>query len=209
MVDALKKDSKLFLRLPKEDSPKTKVLRAGIVCSVEDNICVIQLEEPCSGIEESTEAFLHFEVRQKFFQQSVRILRKDSEEPLVFAAELQGTPVSAEQRQCFRVLCFGENVTAKVGDEPGCEVVDISATGFAFYGLREYEIGRRTRVTLSYEGQEYTGNATIQSIRRMNPKTVRCGMHCTDTENDTLGRSLAAICVAIQAERRRRLARNS
>jgi hypothetical protein len=203
----LKTDDKVFFRLPQEDTAKKRNLRAGIVLSLEDDVCVIQLEQPCP-VDEATEGFLHFEVKQKFLQQSARVLRKDSEDPFVFAVALQGSPVSSEQRQCFRVSCLGENIKATVADETGCEVVDVSATGFAFYGRREYEIGRRVRVTLAYDGKEYTGHGTIQSIRRINPKTLRCGVHCTDSGDDTLARSLTSINVAIQVERRRRLARN-
>lgn len=209
MVDGLKKDAKLFLRLPKEDTAKGRVLHAGIVLSIENNVCVIQLDEPCPGLDEATGAVLHFEEKQKFLQQSVRSVRKESEDPLVVVAELRGTAVSADQRQCFRVSCLGENIKATIGDESGCEVVDISATGFAFYGQREYEIGRRMRVTLVYNRMEFSGFATVQSVRRMNPKLLRFGMHCSGGDNDVFARSLASINVAVQAERRRRLARNS
>ena len=44
--DVLKKDDKVFLRLPKEDSDKKRNLRPGIVLSNEDGVCLIQLEEP-------------------------------------------------------------------------------------------------------------------------------------------------------------------
>jgi len=205
----LKKDDKVFLRLPREDSPTKRVLRPGIVIEPESDAYLIQLEELCPGIEESTDAFLHFEVARKFLQQSASVVQKGLEEPLVIVAQLHGTPVSAEGRQSFRVSCLGSNIKATVADETACEVVDVSATGFAFYGRGDYEIGRRVQVTISYEGKEHKGQGTIQSLRRMTPRMLRYGVHCSDGTGDTLARSLAAINVAVQSEQLRRLARKS
>ena len=203
--DVLKKDDKIFFRLPKEDSPKKRNLRPGIVLGVEEGGCLIQLEEPADGIEESLNAFLHFEERRKFVQQSVQVVRKESETPCVFAVQWQGTPVSAESRQAFRVSCLSANIRAIVADEPRCEVVDVSTTGFAFYGKIEYEVGRRVHVMLSYDGTEYRGQGTIQSTRRMNTGALRYGVHCTDGPSENLAKSLPSISLAVQSEQLRRL----
>jgi hypothetical protein len=200
----LKKDDKIFFRLPKEDSGKKRALRPGVILEVNDNLCVVQLEAPCA-VDESTDGFLHFEERRQFFQQSARVIRKDSEEPFVFALHLRGTAVSAESRQCFRVSCLSANIKATIADEAGCEVVDVSATGFAFYAQREYEIGRQVRATLYYDGREYTGMVTVQSSRRLNSKQVRYGVHGIASAMDNLTKSLGAINLAVQSEQLRRL----
>jgi hypothetical protein len=85
-------------------------------------------------------------------------------------------------------------------------VVDLSATGFAFYGRRDYDLGSRVRVALTYNSRGYTGHGAIQSARRMTPKTTRYGVHCTDTSQDTLAKSLAAINLSVQGEQQRRMA---
>jgi hypothetical protein len=201
-----KQDDKIFLRIPKLDTAKKRVLRPGVVLVVEDDVCVIRLEEPCSAIEATTDVALHFEERRKFWQQAGRVVRKDAREPLVFGVQLHGAPVSAEARQCFRVSCLGASIRATIDEEDGCEVVDLSATGLAFYGRRDYEVGSRVRVALTYSGRGYLGHGTIQSSRRMTPKTTRYGVHCTDTGQDTLAKSLASINLSVQGEQQRRMA---
>jgi PilZ domain len=199
-------EDKIFFRIPKRDTPNKRVLRPCVVLAVEGDVYLIRLEEPCSAIEVATDVALHFEERRKFWQQSGRIVRQDPTEPLVFGVQLQGAPVSAEARQCFRVSCLGSNIRATIDGEEGCEVVDLSATGFAFYGRRDYDLGTRMRVALTHDGRSYQGHGTIQSSRRMTPKTTRYGVHCTDTSQDTLARSLAAINLSVQAEQQRRMA---
>jgi hypothetical protein len=201
----LKQDDKIFLRLPKEDTPRKRVLRPGVVLGLEGDVCVIRLEQLCSGIEASADVALHFEERRKFLQQSARVVRKDSGVPLVLGVQLQGSPVSAESRQCYRVSCLGSNIRATIDDEAGCEVVDLSATGLAFYGRRDYDVGSQVRILLTHSGREYTGGGIIQSSRRMTPKLTRYGVYCTDTAKDTLAKSLTAINLAVQGEQQRRM----
>jgi hypothetical protein len=177
-----------------------------VVLAVEQDVCVVRLDEPSPAIEIETEVALHFEERRKFWQQSGHVVRQDSRDPLVLGVQLLGAPVSAEARQCFRVSCLGANIRATIEEEEGCEVVDLSATGIAFYGRRNYDLGSRVRVALTYEGLTYRGHGTIQSSRRMTPKTTRYGAHCTDTNQDTLAKSLAAINLSVQAEQQRRMA---
>jgi len=202
----LKQDDKVFLRLPKEDSSKTRVLRPATVLSLEGDVCGIRLEQPCSGFQVSTDVALHFEERRRFLQQSARVVRSDPADSLVLGVQLQGSPVSAESRQCFRVSCLGANIRATIDDESGCEVVDLSATGFGFYARRDYALGSRVRVLLTHAGKAYAGHATVQSSRRMTPKTIRYGVHCTDTGIDTLAKSLASINLTVQGEQQRRMA---
>jgi hypothetical protein len=203
----LKKDDKVFLRLPKEDSQQKRNLRPAVVLGVEEDVCVIQLEEPAPGLEAELGAFLHFEERRKFVQQSIKVIGRESGTPAVVSVLLQGSPVSAESRQAFRVSCLSANIKAVVADEAGCDVVDLSTTGFAFYGRVERDIGRRVQVLLSYDGKEYRGQGTIQSSRRMNTGVLRYGVHCTDGKGDDLARALPTVSLAVQSEQLRRLSK--
>ena len=205
----LKIEDKIFFRLPKEDRPKKRVLRPATVCAYESPMLTLRLEDPCPGIEPGMEAMVHFEARRKFMQQLTRVVRKDGEPPLTLLLQLLAEPTSSESRQCFRVSCLGENVRATVDDEAGCEVVDLSATGLAFYSRRDCVLGSQVHISLSYAGKTYEGQATIMSSRRMTPKTIRHGVLCTEREGGTLAKSLAAINLAIQSEQQRRLAGQS
>src|SRR5688572_12810214 len=128
-----KLDDKIFLRIPKHDTPKKRVLHPCVVVSVEDEVRVIRLAEPCALLDTTTNVALHFEERRKFWQRAGRVVRKDARDPLVFGVQLLGSAVSAEDRQCFRVSSLGANIRATIDEEEGCEVVDLSATGLAFY----------------------------------------------------------------------------
>ncbi|HEU4578380.1 MAG TPA: PilZ domain-containing protein [Polyangiaceae bacterium] len=205
----LKAEDKIFFRLPKEDRAKKRVLRPATVCAYENPTLTLRLEEPCVGIEPGEEATIHFEARRKFMQQLARVLHKESEQPLMLVIQLLAEPISSESRQCYRVSCLGENIRATVDSEAGCEVVDLSATGLAFYSRRDWALGSQVHITLSHAGKIYEGQATIMSSRRMTPKTIRHGVLCTEREGGTLARSLAAINLAIQSEQQRRLAGQS
>lgn len=202
----LKAEDKIFFRLPKEDRPKKRVLRPATVCAYEKPMLTLRLAEPCSGAEPGVEAMIHFEARRKFMQQLVRVVRQESDQPLVLALQLLAEPTSSESRQCYRVSCLGEDIRATVDDEAGCEVVDLSATGLAFYSRRDCALGSQVHISLSYAGKTYEGQATIMSSRRMTPKTIRHGVLCTEREGGSLAKSLAAINLAIQGEQQRRLA---
>jgi hypothetical protein len=205
----LRADDKVFFRLPREDRSGKRVLRPASVCAYENETCTLRLEESSLGVEAGEDAFLHFEARRKFMQQLARVLRKETEQPLVLVLQLLAPPFSSEGRQCYRVSCLGENVRATVEDEAGCEVVDLSATGLAFYSRREIALGSQVQIALTYAGKSYAGRITIMSSRRMTPKTLRYGVLCTERDGGTLVRSLAAINLAIQAEQQRRLAGKS
>jgi hypothetical protein len=205
----LKAEDKVFFRLPREDRAGKRNLRSASVRTCENDTCTLRLEEPCPGIEPGVDAFVHFEARRKFMQQLARVLHKESEQPLVVVLQLLAAPISSESRQCYRVSCLGENIRATVEGELGCEVVDLSATGLAFYSRRELALSSQVQISLSYAGKSYAGLATIMSSRRMTPKTLRYGVLCTEREGGSLARALAAINVAIQGEQQRRLAGKS
>ena len=195
----------VFFRLPTEDAGKRRVLRPATVLAVDAAGCELQLENVVEVVN-ATEAFVHFEAKRKFWQQSVRVGALEPERPGVLRLQFQGTPVSAESRQAFRVSCLGANIKAKVGDEAACEVVDLSVTGLAFYAETSYHVGHRVRVLLVHDGKEYKGFATVQSARSLHAKMFRYGAHCTDGANDNLAKSLAALGLAVQSEQLRRLA---
>jgi PilZ domain len=201
----LKKDDKVFLRLPKEDAPKKRNLRPGIVVAIDNGTCTVELAEPAAGVQEGVDAFLHFETRRKFVQQAMKVVRTGPDDARSFVAQLHGEPVSAESRQAFRVSCLSANIRAVIAGENDCEVVDLSNTGFGFYGKATYELGQRVRVALAYGGKDHTGQGTIQSVRRMTAGVVRYGVHCADGAGDNLARSLPSISMQVQAEQLRRL----
>jgi hypothetical protein len=201
----LKPNDKVFLRLPTEDAGKRRVLRPATVLAVDAAGCALQLEDVVALVS-ATEAFVHFEAEQKFWQQSVRVGAVEPERPGVLRLQFLGMPVSGESRQAFRVSCLGANIQAKVGDEAACEVVDLSVTGFAFYAESQYQVGHRLPVLLVHDGKEYRSLATIQSARSLDAKRSRYGAHCTDGANDNLAKSLAALGLAVQSEQLRRLA---
>jgi hypothetical protein len=201
----LKPSDKVFFRLPTEDAGKRRILRPATVLSVSRAGCELQLEDAVEVVNAAV-AFLHFEEKRQFWQQSVLVAESEPERPGVLALTFQGTPVSAESREALRVACLGADIRADFGEEAACEVVDLSVTGLAFYAQSHYHVGHRVRVLLAYDGKEYKGYATVQSARSLDAKRFRYGAHCTDGASDNLAKSLAALCLAVQSEQLRRLA---
>jgi hypothetical protein len=200
----VRKGDSVFFRLG-EDAAQGELHR-GSVEAAEGCVCVVRLEQPCPQIEEAVEGFLHFDRQLEFMQQSAVIARTGSDDPLRFSVELRGQPVSAQSLQSYRVSCLGTQITATFGHETGCEVLDVSATGFAVYARGQYSIGQCLPAALHYAGQSCAGDVAVQSVRRMSPQKIRYGVYCVDdARQHTLAKSLASINLAIQREQLRRM----
>ncbi len=78
--------------------------------------------------------------------------------------------------------CYAADVEAELGEDPEmCEVVDVSATGFAIFSDAEYTVGQTLLATLYYYGTPKHGTALIQSCRTFGKKN-RYGLRVVDDE---------------------------
>lgn len=201
-------DVRAFFQVPNESNER--VLHAGTVVSHDDGTFTMQMEEVGAPLEPGTSVLVYCEVDGRFMQQAARIeaLNVGEDEtmgPLV-GFVTTGNPVSAESRECYRTSTVMTDLTATVGDESSCQLVDVSATGFAVIAAAPYGVGSQVDVTIRYEGKVYAGRASVQSIKDFGPDKVRYGLHCLECRAQTgeLTRGLKQISMNVQREQLRR-----
>ncbi|MHC4129010.1 MAG: PilZ domain-containing protein [Planctomycetota bacterium] len=133
---------------------------------------------------------------------------QDDPTPVV-GFQTTGEPVSAEGRERFRVSTVMADLTATVGAEAECKLLDVSTTGFAVEATQRYEIGQVVSVTLRYQDRQFSGKARIQSIRELELGRIRYGLHAVDDKasGGELRKGQQHITAAIEREQLRRRAR--
>lgn len=126
----------------------------------------------------------------------------------IFEFELTGEPASAESRQHYRVSTVMSDLTAKLGSEDACQLLDVSARGFSVVASEKYSVGAVVDATLRFEGRALPGQVCIQSVRELNKGKIRYGLHPVgdpDVGGDVF-KLLHRICMTVQREQLQRLA---
>ena len=196
------------------DKSNNPVLYPAKITEVSQNICACtaELEEANDDgfvIENGQEMPIYYEFEHEFTQQAAQIVDvRENEGKLVADFTTMGQPVSAERRQCYRVSTLISELTATIASDDICPLVDVSVTGLSTISSQNYRIGTIVDVTLLYENQQYTGAASIQSIRELSGDQIRYGLHAINDKNpnDNLARGLGRICTTIQQQQLRRMA---
>ena len=131
-----------------------------------------------------------------------------SESNTLVEFETIGEPFSAENRLALRVSSVSADLKATFGAEEHCEVVDISATGFAVYGTKKHAIDSRVEATLYFEGETFKGTVSIIAVVKRKGQ-IRYGVHCIDDPKtgSSLKNGLGRITMAIQRQQLARLSR--
>jgi len=127
---------------------------------------------------------------------------------LVFGCNLLGQPVSAEERQSFRVCTVVSDIAGDLGLEKKCPLLDVSSTGFSMIGRSRYKISDVIAAVLRHEGAEYKGRAVVQSIKELPGGRYRYGLHCMEDRSSggTLQKGCQQISMACKRAQLRRLA---
>jgi hypothetical protein len=203
----LKKDSELFFQIP--DSLGRRVLHPCKIVDVTGSTFRLEFPEPPEGMQADMDSLIYYERRREFMQQAVHVGTIVQTEPRwTVETETTGDPVSAESRQYYRVSCMAAAISATVGKESDCTVLDVSATGFALYAAESYKVGDNIEVTLHYAGREYAGRAVVQSAKPLSRTRIRYGLQSLpgrDGRANDLHGSLNQINLAIQREQLQRL----
>ena len=90
--------------------------------------------------EPGLEVLIYSHIEGKFMKQAARIDAVLASVKRDIRFELTGEPVSAESRDCYRVSTVLTDLTAKLGTEEGCPLLDVSATGFGVAATGRYHI---------------------------------------------------------------------
>ncbi len=200
-------DSGFYLHIPEES--KDRILRPAKILGMVDGICTAKLEEEGIQIRDETDVFIYYEIERVFTQQAAHVTAVDNEDLCpVIEFRTTGEPVSVEGRQAFRVSAAATDLTAKLGDQNDCQLLDVSCSGFSVVASAGHSIAKVLDVTLWNEGRAYSGKAVVQSIRELAPGRIRYGLHCAEgrAAQPELLEALRILTLALQREQLRRMA---
>jgi hypothetical protein len=201
----LKTESVIFFNIP--DVSEERVLHRAKIITAKENLYTAELEEEGLDLKDEMGLFIYFKLDRQFMRQAARIGSVTESNTLV-ELETIGEPFSAENRQTLRISSVGADLKATFGAEENCDVVDISATGFAVYGTKEHAIDSRVEVTLTFEGETFKGAVSIMAVVKRKGR-IRYGVHYIDDPKagTSLKKGLGRITMAIQRKQLARLAR--
>ena len=203
----MKTDMDVFLR-----TPERAKLHAGKVSAISAKGFTISFEVQSFQLEEGSEVITYYEINRRFMQQPARVLSlvQTEEGGLSMELETTGDPISAENRECYRVSCYATGIKAQLGDDlEMCEVLDMSATGFAVFSTAQYQVGQTMQATLYHDGDSILGTVVVQSAREYGKK-MRYGLRAIDDERKkaTLKSALSRVNLAVQRAQAARLSGN-
>jgi hypothetical protein len=156
--------------------------------------------------EVGTPLVLFHHIDRRFYTQDGEvqsICRATPTETLV-TVQCGGEPVPAENRANFRATTAGREMTATIGRERKCEVVNVSAQGLAAMMSNPPQVGATVEISIEVDNKLVRGSATLRNANRLSCRRYKCGFEVQDKQ---LARALNQLCMAIQREQLRRLAR--
>ena len=203
-------DAELFVRIPEQSDQR--ILHPAKVVAANHPSYTVQFEELNFLLEEGQDIFVFYESKHEFMQQAacIEAMLETEPDPTV-KFTLIDKPISAENRQCYRVSTVLADMNATLGDEDDCQLLDVSMTGFSVIAAEQHDVGQTMSVTLRYDGREYTGKARIQSVRQLDDNRIRYGLHNLSAAQDSgdVQKGLREISMAVQRRQLRRLAGTS
>ncbi|MCR9096027.1 MAG: hypothetical protein NXI30_17525 [bacterium] len=194
-----------------EPTCDTRRLRRSVVVDASADEFSIQFVAEPFAFEVDQEVLMYFNGKREFMQQIARVTEvslpeEGSDESITFALEAVGDPISAENRQHYRVSTISANLEANVGDEENLSVQDLSSTGFAVLATNEYELGQTVEVSIAHGEEQCHGIASIQSVRDFGGGRIRYGMRAIEEDPHTgeFLQVLQRISLAVQREQLQR-----
>ncbi len=153
---------------------------------------------------------VYYEARRKFVQQATRAVTVvETEKGLRLELQTVGDPVAAEGREVYRVPCSGEGIQAKLIGESDCPLLDVSSLGFAVNAEATLAIGDNAPVSIGWDGTNYEGNASIQSVRGISRGRTRYGLRFLENaEGGDLATGLKKISLVVERQHLKNLSGN-
>jgi hypothetical protein len=219
--------SEIYVQFATES--KKRILHPANVRRTTSDGYLIQMLETDVSFNVGGEVRLFFDDKRTFMQQPARVdaqldavemdgetpehvpsmgvlLAGDANDGPTLAIATTGDAVSAEGRECYRVLTVFSDYVATTAGEADCSVLDVSATGFAVICTQRHDSAATIEVTVSHEGDDVTGNVVVQSERELADGRYRYGLHCADSRGSAaLLKMLQRISLAVQRAQARRL----
>ncbi len=200
-------DTAFFLQIP--SNSKKRILHPAKIVGFTNDLYTAELEETDLPLSAEQQTLVFYESNRSFLQQAACVTEVIKGEPK-FRIEFKtnGEPVSAESRQNYRVSAVMAGLTAELGKEKKCPLLDISSTGFSVIAVETYEIGSIVDAVVRYDGKEHKGKVCVQSIRQLSEGRIRYGLHCVNDAKQPSGGMSAGLrhmSVSLQREQLRRL----
>jgi hypothetical protein len=198
--------TELFFQFPSETS--RRILHPVEVVETDAGGVTVRFLEEGLVPEPGQDVLVYFEIGREFMQQSARVVGVMETEPAcVFALQITGEPVSAEGRECYRARTIFLEIPVDFGDERGCPLQDISATGLAVAAVGRHSIGEALTVRFQHESTVAQGTVCVQSVRELPSGRFRYGLHSIGREksDQEFRDALNKISLSVQRLQLRRL----
>ncbi len=197
----LSPDKNFFVSIPAES--EEQVLHPGTVVSVEDKIYTAELEEEDLLTKAGQEVLIYYEVERTFMKELAwiqKVIQGDPKPAISFGTS--GKPICTDSRACYRVPLAIKNLTANVGLEEGCKLLEVSQAGFAIIASHFLTKGELIEATLCYGHGEFSGRARVQSVKELGHGRRRYGFYCVDKKmaDGSLPRGLHMISMVVQRD---------
>ncbi|MCH7591410.1 MAG: hypothetical protein IH989_01340 [Planctomycetes bacterium] len=186
----------------------SRILHPAKILGTKDDGYTAEIEEANVSLADGAEFFIYFEVKGKFVKQAAKIEAVYDDKPnSTIEFITAGEPVSAENRQHFRVSTVMLDLTATLGEQADCKLLNVSAIGFSVLATAHYGRGATVDASVCHEGETYSGRVCIQGSRPMDNDQIRYGLHCVDSNGSdgTLEDGLRQMTMDIQRKQLRRL----
>jgi hypothetical protein len=196
--------TEMFLLIP--DATNQRTLQPGTIIE-SDALSFVAVFDGAMTSPAGTAVDAYGDVRGKFFRQGAQIseIRAAEAKSIVVFTRI-GDPVSAENRQTFRVSVISAIILAKVGKEKNCPVIDVSPEGFGVIAKCELKAGTVVPVEFEHAGHRVEAPARVQTVKRCIDGKYRYGFLCTAGKRGTARASLQQITGLMQRAQLRRLA---
>jgi PilZ domain-containing protein len=193
----------MFLLIPSD--AKERILHPGKVIESSVQSFVVEFEHPIDPPPDS-DVIAFGEVAGKFYQQGAIVaeIRRTGEHPVI-AFRRNGEPISAENRQIYRVSVVAADIFATIAKEPNCPVADMSSVGLAVISAREHRLGSMVQLDLAYEGKSISVKARIQAVKQLPSGKFRYGLLVPEKTGGAR-QTLQQISMNLQRTQLRRLA---
>jgi len=180
-----------------------KILKVGKVVQRDAQRIEVHFEELVRPhLEQSV--LLFAEQNRRFYQQLAVVcgLRLDLTPP-GYAFELQGEPISAEQRGSYRVSTVTAHLIGRLG-KGKCALADVSPEGIGTISTQQLKIGQRIEVELDADGTTVYGLLSVQTVKQLSPTKFRYGLYAPEPKS-VMRRSLERLTNTMQRYQLKRI----
>ncbi len=198
----------IWLKLGPEDGDQLRFATIGGTEGEETLFSFDAEHAPAKPLPVGREALVLYNGPKGFLQQPVRITGTpiDTGTP-IYRLVTTGDPVSAENREMFRVGMILSGHTATIGDGDEAVIADVSIMGLSVISERTYQMGEVVDVSFEVLGESYAGQCRVKSIKAL-AKGTRYGLLCLNgTDMGDLEKGLGKLTMEAQRAQLRRMSR--